>query len=122
MKGFIGASGGEYADLRDGVSVVMENIYFFNFQESSDFEIDEAEGAQNYLDGATQLINLEINTSHLTDGNRTIAEIFADKSGQDVFGTIAPGASIVTSPTVGADKTAFANWTWADVDGQLSDF
>lgn len=124
IKGFLEASGGEYADLRDGAVARLENIYFFNFKANSDFELDDEGSVANYTSGATVLRNLQFNTSHLTEGNRTIAEIFQDKvDGSNAFDGITEAeAKIVTSPTTGADKTAFAGWTWADVAGELADF
>ncbi len=124
-----GADGGEYADLRDGVTCTIQNCYFFNFSESSDFELDAGDEdddltiSANYTAGSVVFSGLEFNTSHLSAGNLTIADIFSDKvDGQDVFETNAPDASIVTTPTVGADKSVFSGWTWADVNGELSSF
>jgi hypothetical protein len=123
IKGALDATGGEYADLRDAVSVRLENIYFFNFKANSDFELDDDGSVANYNSGATVLSNLQFNVSHLDEGNRTIADIFNDTTDSGAFDNITEGeASIVTTPTVGADKSAFAGWTWADADGQLADF
>jgi hypothetical protein len=123
IKGALNASGGEYADLRDGVAVRLENIYFFNFKSNSDFELDDAGSVENYNTGRTVLSNLQFNTSHLDEGNRTIADIFNDTTGSGAFDNITDEeASIVTTPTTGADKSAFAGWTWADINGELADF
>jgi hypothetical protein len=123
IKGSLDASGGEYADLRDGAVTRLENIYFFNFKANSDFELDDAGSVANYNSGATVLSNLQFNVSHLEEGNRTIAEIFNDTTGSGAFDNITEDeASIVTTPTVGADKSAFAGWTWADANGELADF
>lgn len=124
-----GADGGEYADLRDGVTCTIENCYFFNFSETSDFELDAGDDdddlsiSQNYTNGDVVFRNLEFNVSHLSSGNLTIPDIFSDKvDGQNVFETNAPNATIVTTPTVGATKSAFAGWSWADANGELSSF
>lgn len=123
IKGFLEASGGEYIDLRDAVSVAIENVYFFNFKTDSDVELDDAGSAANYTSGATVLSNLQFNVSHLEEGNRTIADIFNDTTGSGAFDNITEDeASIVTTPTVGADKSVFAGWTWADANGELADF
>ncbi len=119
-----GADGGEYADLRDGVKCTLTNLYFFNFSEDSDFEIDENNGSDNYKNDDITISGLEFNVSHLTDGNTTIDKIMLDKSDNGgAFDDITDSeAKVVTSASVGADKSEFKGWTWADNDGELSDF
>ena len=123
IKGFLNASGGEYADLRDGAVARLENIYFFNFKANSDFEFDDAGTVGEYNSGNTVLKNLQFNISHLSEGNRTIEAIFNDTTGSGAFDNITEEeAKIVTTPTTGADKSVFAGWTWADVAGELAEF
>jgi len=131
LKGYNdgGTGGGEYIDFRSGVTCTISNCYFFNFSESSDVEFDNNGVSQNYLDGEIALTNLEFNVSHLSSGNTTVADIFVEKTGEgesalDIFTQNPLDASIVvaTSSTVGADKSAFEGWTWADAAGELDDF
>ncbi len=119
-----GVDGGEYADLRDGVKCTLENLYFFNYSEDSDFEIDENDGSDNYKSGDITISGLEFNVSHLTDGNTTIDMIMLDKSDNGgAFDSLTDDeAQVVTSATVGADKLEFEDWTWADQAGELADF
>ena len=120
-----GTGGGEYIDFRDGVLASIETSFFFNFSDNSDVEIDDDVSNMNWKASPATLdvMNLEFDVSHLTSGNLTIDAIFQDKStAGDAFTTRAPSATIVTSATVGADKTQFANWTWADAAGELADF
>ena len=119
-----GEGGGEYADLRDGVKCTLTNLYFFNFSDDSDFEIDEDGGSDNYKNGDITIAGLEFNVSHLTDGNTTIDKIMLDKSdkGGAFDGLTDAEAKVVTSASVGADKSKFTGWTWADDNGELSDF
>lgn len=122
---------GEYADLRDDAKCTLDKIYFFNFSEKSDFELDNNKVAQNYLDSKIKLTNLQFNVSHLTGGNKTIAQIILEKTetGEtklDIFAAakkpLPASVKAVTTPTVGADKTKFTGWTWADKAGELADF
>jgi hypothetical protein len=77
----------------------------------------------NYVNGISAFNNLEFNVSHLSSGNLTIDEIILDKSDiGGAFGIIPPSASIVTTPTVGADVSVFTGWTWAEAVGELADF
>lgn len=122
-----GVDGGEYADLRDAVLCEIIDCYFTNFSEESDFEFDAGEHddndaiRQNYLNGDVVLSGLEFNVSHLSGGNLTIEDIFSDKfDGGNVFAEKAPGASIVTSPSVGADASVFSGWTWAEIAGSIA--
>ncbi len=119
-----GEDGGEYADLRDGVKCTLTNLYFFNFSDDSDFEIDEDDGSDNYKNDDITIAGLEFNVSHLTDGNTTIDKIMLDKSdkGGAFDGLTDAEAKVVTSASVGADKSKFTGWTWADDNGELSDF
>ena len=61
-----GTGGGEYADMRAVVTCVIENCYFFNYSNTSDFELDGDPESMNYIDGTIVFRNLEFNTSHLT--------------------------------------------------------
>jgi len=119
-----GEDGGEYADLRDGVKCTLTNLYFFNFSDDSDFEIDEDDGFDNYKNGDILIEGLEFNVSHLTEGNTTIDKIMLDKSdkGGSFDELTDDKAKVVISASVGADKSEFACWTWADDNGELSDF
>jgi len=138
-KGAGNRTGGEYADLRSNAQCNLENIYFFNFSETSDFELDNNGVANNYSQELINLTGLQFNVSHLPatyeadgetkDSNLTIPRIVLEKTGDgetimDVFTGRPLNASIevVTTPTVGADKSAFASWTWADAAGELDDF
>ncbi len=116
-----GPGGGEIADLRSNARANFENIYIFNLHGGSDWELDNAGVSANYLAGLITFLNIQINTSNLTSPP-SIATIFKDDGGNDAqFNTDAAGfASIVTTPTVGATKSSFTGWTWADANGQLT--
>lgn len=124
---------GEYCDLRSNVMCDLENLYFFNFSESSDVEFDNNGVAQNYLDGMIDLVNLQFNTSHLSSGNLTVNDIFVEKANEDaqpiemeleIFSNRALDDSVITTdtPSVGADVSEFTGWTLADARSELVDF
>ena len=121
IKGATGTDN-QYADLRDDCRATLENIYYFNFPANATFELNDEATAQNYLDGDVQLSNIEINVSHIDDGNTTIDEIFlVDEGSTAAFDDQAPDASTVPSPEdAGADKAPL-QWTWAAEAGALSD-
>ncbi len=128
LKGYNedGTNSNEYADLRDDAACVLKNLYFFNYGQTSDFEFDEKEICENYTSGSgderVELSSLEFNVDHLSDGNTTIDEIFVyDGEGSDCFEEKEPNASIVSSPSVGANPEPM-QWTWAGKAGELSDF
>lgn len=134
-NGSLKGGNGEYIDFRSGVTCTVENCYFFNFSSSSDVEFDNNGVSQNYLDGELIVSNLQFNTSHLSSGNLTIADIFQEKVATDddgnptenpldIFNINPLNASIITttSPTVGADASVFEGWTMAGARGQLADF
>lgn len=134
-NGVLKGAVGEYCDLRSDVRCTIENVHFFNFSSSSDFEFDNNKVSQNYLDDKISLSGLTFNTSQLTEGNTTIAQIFAEKVATDdndvaieqtlgIFTTKPLDASIrlATSNTTGYDVGTFRGWTMADARGQLSDF
>lgn len=124
MKGAFGTSlNREYADFRDGAQGTVENVYWFNFEESSDVELDDDDSSDNYKAGDIVFTNWEINTSHLSTGNLTIADIFADKStAGDAFNTLTDAnVKIVTTATQGANISAFS-WTYANQQGALTGF
>lgn len=123
-KGAANTTNGEYADLRDKVECTIENVYFFNFSTSSDFELDNASVSDNWNAGKIVFKNLEFNVSHLTSGNNNLDAIFKDDGGRDPqFNTAAATfAKLVTTRTTGASKAAFAAWTVTDKKGELANF
>ena len=109
LKGY-SPNGGEYADFRKYPIGSLSNLYFYNFSCESDFEID---GNNSSSSGMT-FSGIEFNVSHLNDlidgfeCNLTIDDICDDQNG-DLSGGF--NASIVTTPTVGADTSYFFDWT-----------
>jgi hypothetical protein len=112
-----GALNSEMADFRDGALANVNNVYFFNFPSSKDvagrgdFSLSNQDTKPTFNNGLT-FSNLQ---ATLFDGLE-IADAF--KGGTKDY------ASSVTlkNNTVGADKSVFASWTWADVATQLADF
>ena len=116
-----GVDGGEYADFRSNLMANLSNVYFFNFSETSDFELDNDGVAANYLDRLITTSGLEFNVSHLTGGNMDCENIMQDNSTEGTaFNQIDPGCSIVTDPSVGANTSEFNGWTWAQTSGILN--
>ncbi len=124
LKGWndAGTGGGEYADMRDAVTCNIEDCYFFNYSEDSDFELNGDAESQNYTAGTINFVSLEFNTSHLTSGNLLVTDIFVDDSTLDAFAAKPADATNVTTPTVGADVSKFRNWTLTDAEGFLTGF
>jgi len=116
----IGRDGGEYADFRSDLRCSLSNVYFFNYSDSSDFELDNDGVAANYFNGLITTSGLEFNVDHLSAGNLTCEDIMADKStAGDAFNQINPGCNVVSSATVGANTSEFHSWTWAHDSGLL---
>ena len=115
-----GTGGGEYADFRDGAQGNLSNIYFTNFSESSDVELDDDNSSNNYKNGILNFNSAwEFNTGHLSGGNMDVADIFLDKSSAgDAFSDLSFSSNVTTS-TVGADLSQFAGWTLGDAIGAL---
>jgi hypothetical protein len=108
----------ELGDFRDGARGTFENIYFFGFANPADtdgrgdFSLSGDKTLATFADGALKFMNLEITLAEGVD----LATVF--KAGTDAAASsVAAGAN-----TVGADKSAFAGWSWADVAGELADF
>lgn len=121
-----GKNGGEYADFRDGVTCNIENVYFFNFSEDSDVELDNNGVAQNYLDGKINFKNVQFNVSHLSEGNTTLDKIFVEKTGEGesildalVLRPLDATVEVVANGTTGADLSVFAGWTLTAQMSQL---
>jgi len=84
-------------------NVDMDAIYFFGLNEGQDFD----EIPTDYVCTYTDL------QATIPDGF-VLTDFF--KGGSDAFVTA------VTTPTVGADKTVFNNWSWAAKAGELANF
>jgi hypothetical protein len=89
------------ADLDDNSIVTMENIYFFGVMPGQDFDLNPT--------GLTTA-----NLQATIPDTLTLADFFA--AGVNVT-EVAEGAN-----TVGANVSAFQNWSWAAVSGALDDF
>ncbi|WP_296698971.1 hypothetical protein [Algoriphagus sp.] len=108
----------EFGDFRDGARGTFENIYFFGFADPAttdgrgDLSLSGDKTLATFAEGTLKFMNLE---ATLAEGV-TLETVF--KAGTVEFAmAVEAGAN-----TVGADKSAFANWTWASVAGQLADF
>ena len=107
----------ELGDFRDGARGTFENIYFFGFADPAttngrgDLSLSGDKTVANFANGSLKFIKLEATLAPQV----TLATVFRN-------GTVAAAASVAAGAnTIGANKTAFATWTWADVAGQLSD-
>lgn len=125
LKGNLDTGDGEYCDLRSEVECIIENVYFFNFKSNSDFEMDNEGVSDNWFAGEILLSNLDFNVSHLTEGNITVEDIFADKSDkrESEFDAAASNFAMTVDSkgTTGADASVFG-WTLAGLMGELSEF
>ena len=117
-----GAVNSEMADFRDGARAAVQNVYFFNFP-NPNLPVDKPAGR-----GDLSLSNQDTKPT-FTGGFLTFSNIQATLEDGLVVGDAFKGgskdfASLVTlkENTVGADKSVFASWTWADAAGQLADF
>lgn len=113
-----GSSVAELGDFRAGGRGTFQNIYFFNFPDPAtsdgrgDFSLSGDATIANFAAGDLVFNNLQITLANGVE----LTSVF--KNGTAAHATaVAAGAN-----TVGADKTKFANWTWAYLAGELSDF
>jgi len=111
-----GATASELGDFRASARGTFENIYFFNFPDPAtdgrgDFSLSTGSDI-TFADGDLMFSGLEATSP----AGVMLADVF--KAGTDVHASeVAAGAN-----TVGADKSVFANWTWASVANELTDF
>ncbi|MBW6499863.1 MAG: hypothetical protein K0B05_00585 [Bacteroidales bacterium] len=108
----------EPGDFRDGARGAFENIYFFNFPDPStssgrgDLTLSGTATQSNFAAGILSFNNLQITPAP----GVALTSIFLN--GTHVHATEVTPAT----RTVGADKSVFAGWTWADAGNQLNDF
>lgn len=108
----------EFGDFRDGAQGTFENLYFFGFNDPSttngrgDFSLSGDKTLATFAAGTLKFIKIEATLATGVD----IKTVF--KNGTDSSVTLVSAKA----NTVGADKSAFVGWTWADVAGQLADF
>lgn len=105
-------SNGEYADYRSGATGATNNIFAYDFKDSSDVELDNDGVATNYNDGLLIFSNWEI---VLPAGVTAVGDIFVNKAETVTVTGFGDFATAVAqgSETVGADLSAFA-WTFAN--------
>jgi hypothetical protein len=113
-----GSTVSEMGDFRDGARGSFENLYFFGFADPAasegrgDLTLSGEPTVANFASGALTFSNLE---ATLPEGVALTA-VFGNGTNASAT-SVAAGAN-----TVGADKAAFAGWTWADEAGELTDF
>jgi hypothetical protein len=105
----------EIADFRDSAMGNVQNIYITGFNDAGDWEIDETGSAHNYENGLLNFAGIEINMTNYS-ADKTLAEVFMDKSGAVSAWDPSTFATVVTAPTVGADESKLA-WTYAAMKG-----
>ncbi len=112
-----GNENSELGDFRDGARGTFQDIYFFNFPSPAtdgrgDFSLSGDASDANFASGDLSFSNLQITLASGVE----LTSVF--KGGTDIY------ASSVTigANTVGATKANFENWSWASVNGSLSDF
>ncbi len=116
MNGTIkGASEAELGDFRKSAIGNFNNLFFFNFPDPAidtrgDLSLSSGSDV-TFTDGDLVFASLEIDTTGMN--SPALTTVF--KNGTDAH------ATIVTTKTVGANKSNFANWTWSDQAGLLSD-
>lgn len=115
IKGSIHA---ELADFRAGARGNFQNIYFFNFPDPA-----TSEGRGDFC------LSGEATISNFTNGTLVFSELqIALATGVELTSVFKNGTSSFAksvglgAATVGADKSKFTAWTWADINGQLSNF
>ncbi len=115
LKGNADTPKGEYADFRSLAMGTTNNIYAYNFKESSDVELDNDAVATNYNNGKLIFNIWEI---VLPTGISDVKEIFVNKAETVNVSGFGDSASAVIegSQTVGADVSVF-NWTFAKANG-----
>ena len=88
--------------------VDFNGVYFFNVSSGQDFEVDTA------FSVATDVVLTSLEAT--IESGSSLADFFKEGSDASVTSVSAK------ANTVGADKSAFASWTFADLKGALADF
>lgn len=114
----------EFGDFRAKPRGTFENLYFFNFPAPA----DTYNGVANAGRGDLSLANADV-IQNFTDKILVFNKLEATlKTGVTLpiafrNGTDVHAAEVaLKANTVGATKSAFVGWTWADKAGQLADF
>lgn len=106
----------EMADFRKAAEGTFMNLYFFGFPDPTDaagrgdFSLS-SDSDLTFANGELVFSDLQANIGTLTVG---VTDIFKD--GTDAH------ATLVTTNTVGANKSTFNGWTWAAQANLLTDF
>ncbi|MDD3741124.1 MAG: hypothetical protein PHH30_07770, partial [Bacteroidales bacterium] len=113
-----GSDAAELGDFRDGARGSFHDIYFFNFPNPADTDgrgdlsLSGDASIANFASGDFSFSALQITLATGVE----LTSVF--KNGTDAHATVVnAGAN-----TVGADKSKFTSWTWADENGELVDF
>lgn len=111
-----GTTAAELGDFRSSARGAFNSIYFFDFADPAvegrgDFSLSSGSDL-TFASGDLTFSNLQVTLP----GAIALSTVF--KNGTDVHATaVAAGAN-----TVGATKSVFTGWTWADYAGELAAF
>lgn len=109
----------DYISFRSNVKCLVENAYFFGFTDAQ-VVLRTNQVAENWINSEIDLMNIQFSSNDVN----SLEGVFLDKGSDDTdaFEVRVPDASIVDTPTTGAAKSEFLNWTQSDADGSLSEF
>ena len=107
----------EIADFRDSAMGTVQNIYITGFDDAGDWEIDDTGSAYNYENGLLNFTSIEIDMT-LYNMDKTLSEVFFDKSGTITNWDPSVFVSVVSTPSVGADQSKLT-WTYTAMKGNF---
>jgi len=121
QNGSLKGPGDDFASLRSAAQGVVKNSYFFDFPADAAVIIGGDDAFTNVQAEELQIQNCEFNTSGLIEDVSVTTDVTI-MDAENILDSNFNTNTVTTTPTVGADKTAFTGWTYADATGALVDF
>jgi len=128
-KGALSGPSDDYAHLKSNAQGSVQDLYFFDFAETSNLEILGGGANTNFQDGKLTVTGCTFNDLRTlqdickTDQDGTEGTTDLRDAIDGIFATSDGNITAVSVPSgVGADLNAFVGWTYADAKGLLTIF
>ncbi len=121
QNGSLKGPGDDFAFLRSAAQGTVKASYFFDFPADATVIIGGDDAFTNLQNDVLQIQNCEFNVSGLIE-DISVTNDVTIMDAENILDAKFTTNTVSATPTVGADKSAFTGWTYADATGVLVDF
>lgn len=121
QNGSLKGPGDDFASLRSAAQGVIKTSYFFDFPADAAVVIGGNDAFTNVQNDVLQIENCQFNTNGLIEDVSVTSDV-STTDAENILDSKFTTNTVSATATVGADKSAFTGWTYADATDALADF